>query len=183
MARLRGQEQGDEDGGFQGGLDREAALNGHGFDPAGGLDVGGGPSNDVESRVGTTPREWGQASAPGSTPAPDVARRALGGGGGGGAADNGEHAAATPVRPRSPQPMAGSVSQVQSGGAQPTGVMPFTPMGSPDVGSMATPQSNGLFGSLGGLKGGGLGLPLDPMSNQLSDPISMLLKRVMGGGQ
>ena len=93
---------------------------------------------------------------------------------------------ATPSRPRAPQPMAGGVSQAQSGSAPPPspGLIPFQPMESSTADmSIAGPQlaMSRLFGSQGGLKGGGLGVPMDPMSNQLSDPITDLLKKILGG--
>lgn len=75
---------------------------------------------------------------------------------------------ATPRRPTEPTSMAGSTS--------PAGIIPFNPMGSPDIGGMAKPMLRGLYGSAGGLKGGGLGTPLDPISNDQSDPISDLIK-------
>jgi hypothetical protein len=42
-------------------------------------------------------------------------------------------------------------------------------------------QRGALFGSQGGLKGGGLGVPLDPVANQQSDPIATLIKLLNGG--
>ncbi len=39
-----------------------------------------------------------------------------------------------------------------------------------------------MFGSSGGLKGGGLGMPFDPTSNQKSNPIDTLLQQLLGGG-
>lgn len=81
---------------------------------------------------------------------------------------------AAPSRPRSPQSMAGSMS--------PGGVTPFSPMS--DMSTSSGPQMalGRLFGQAGGLKGGGLGVPLDPASNQESDPISQLIKMITGGG-
>lgn len=83
---------------------------------------------------------------------------------------------AVPRRPMEPTPMAGSASPA-SGGLQ-----PFQPMGSPSVGSMATPRLRGLFGSSGGLQGGGLGVPLDPTSNDASPDISSLIAQLLKGG-
>jgi hypothetical protein len=78
---------------------------------------------------------------------------------------------ATPRRPSTPTPQAGSSFTA------PQGVQPFQPMqSSGSIGSMATPRLRGLFGSLGGLQGGGLGQPLDPISNQASDPIDTLIQ-------
>lgn len=82
----------------------------------------------------------------------------------------------TPRRPMEPTPMAGSTDLM--------GSVPFQPMGSPDVGTMVNSKA-GLFGGLGGLKGGGLGVPLDPTSNTPNDPISgliQLLQGQIGGG-
>jgi hypothetical protein len=97
---------------------------------------------------------------------------------------------ATPSRPSSPTPMAGSVS-TQDGpnmvGAD-MGLLPFEPMGGMDDSMMTQPIGSGqqlrrssLFGSLGGLQGGGLGAPLDPVPNEELD-IKTLLEKLMGGG-
>lgn len=114
-----------------------------------------------EAQSGETPRERGNTTL-----------RQLGQGIGA----SGPNAEASPARPRTPTPMAGSSISATSGGGSSEGVQPFSPMGSPDVGSMATPRSRGLYGSQGGLQGGGLGVPLDPVSNQRSNPIDMLLE-------
>lgn len=116
-----------------------------------------------EGRFGESPRERPQ---PG-----------LGGGGPhGGPPQLG--AVPTPPGPTEPVPM---------GGLMPPPMEPFAPMPSQDPGSLinpagAGPQRRSLFGSMGGLKGGGLGVPLDPVSNQESDPITMLLQKLRGGG-
>lgn len=73
---------------------------------------------------------------------------------------------ATPRRPMSPSPMTGSTSGLQL----------FNPMPGPSPVTLANPAKRGMFGSLGGLQGGGLGLPLDPTSNVESDPISGLIE-------
>lgn len=106
-----------------------------------------GPGDIAGERAGTSPRE-------NPTLGGGVNMRSPGG-------------QATPGRPMSPTPMAGSV-------------MPFQPMGSPSPASLTRPRSGNLYGSMGGLQGGGLGLPLDPTSNQKSDPISTLLQLLMG---
>lgn len=88
----------------------------------------------------------------------------------------------SPRSPRQPSPVAMS-------GAMP-GVLPFEPMGDTTDMGMAAPGSQvfgsvrrrnpALFGSLGGLQGGGLGTPFDPTPNEASDPITLLMK-LMGG--
>lgn len=83
----------------------------------------------------------------------------------------------TPGRPSTPTPMAGSTFQPGTeGGAG--GVMPFNPMRGPSAASMVSSRG-ALFGSQGGLQGGGLGVPLDPTSNSQSDPISTLISQLM----
>lgn len=86
-------------------------------------------------------------------------------------------ASATLRRPSAPSPMAGST--FQAGTPAPQGVMPFQPMDGADASMLAHPAGS-LFGKAGGLQGGGLGLPLDPTSNQASDPIQLLMK-LLGG--
>lgn len=91
---------------------------------------------------------------------------------------------AAPPQPRTPTPQAGSVGP--SPGPAPMPPQPFSPMPQQaPVASLARPMggSGSLYGGLGGLKGGGLGVPLDPISNQASDPISTLLKLLQGGGK
>jgi hypothetical protein len=84
-------------------------------------------------------------------------------------------AQAAPSRPRSPQPMAGSTFSPPP----PTGgVIPFEPMGDTSGVSLARGR---IFGKQGGLQGGGLGMPLDPMANEASDPIAMLMQLLQGG--
>ena len=67
----------------------------------------------------------------------------------------------------------------------PSGVVPFEPLAGPNPGSFANPmaqrRSGGLYGMAGGLKGGGLGMALDPTSDQKSDPITTLIKALLGG--
>ena len=79
-------------------------------------------------------------------------------------------------RPSEPTPMAGDSFQAPSGG-----VTPFSPMRTPSLGSLATPSQGGLYGSLGGLQGGGLGVPLDATPDAASDPITMLIKLLSQG--
>lgn len=81
---------------------------------------------------------------------------------------------ASPRRPSSPESMAGSVSSPAPS------LVPFQPLPQASVGSMATPALRGLYGAAGGLKGGGLGMPLDPMTNEASDPIDTLIKLLSG---
>jgi hypothetical protein len=94
---------------------------------------------------------------------------------------------ATPPSPTEPVPMSG-----QPGGGMtppPPPMEPFDPMAS-DPGAFISPAGAGparrsLFGSMGGLKGGGLGVPLDPVSNETSNPIQGLIQALMqkrGGG-
>jgi hypothetical protein len=94
---------------------------------------------------------------------------------------------ATPPSPTEPIPMSG-----QPGGGMtppPPPMEPFDPMAS-DPNAFISPAGAGparrsLFGSMGGLKGGGLGVPLDPVSNESSDPIQGLIQALLqkrGGG-
>lgn len=86
-----------------------------------------------------------------------------------------------PSRPSVPTPMAGSTMELPST----EGILPFTPLAGPDAVSQASPVRRSLYGGQRGLTGGGLGVPLDPVSNDQSDPISsliaMLLKNQQGG--
>lgn len=116
------------------------------------------------ARGGETPRERAGANEPGGTlsaPSPTAPQ-------------------ATPPRPRSPQPV-GGVQEVPPPSGVPTSPMP--PIG---PGDLSRPIAmRGLLGSQGGLTGGGLGVPFDPVANQKSDPISsliQLLQRRNGGG-
>lgn len=79
-------------------------------------------------------------------------------------------AQATPARPTVPTPMAGSSFQ------PPQGVQPFAPMAGPGAASLVKPASRGLYGGMGGLTGGGLGMPSDPTSNAASNPIDTLIQ-------
>lgn len=126
---------------------------------------------DPQGRLGETPRE--RLPVPprgGEEPWKAYSGDPSGGG------EQAHGAQGTPDMPDQPSPVAGSTFTA------PSGLTPFNPMSSPDVGSMATPKLRGLFGSSGGLTGGGLGVPLDPQSNQASDPISTLIKLLSGGG-
>lgn len=84
-------------------------------------------------------------------------------------------------RPSTPTPMAGSVSQ----GASLRSPMPFQPMEGGSDSMMVAGQGGmgggSLFGKAGGLQGGGLGTPLDPMSNQMSNPIIGTLIKLLKG--
>jgi len=133
----------------------------------GGMDemMGGGERAGGEGRFGEGPRERPRPVPGGALPGPGPMTPQPYG------------ANAAPEMPHSPTPQAGST--FTSGGTDGGGIIPFPPMGSADVGSMATPKLRGLFGSAGGLQGGGLGVPLDPISNQQSDPISSLIESLM----
>lgn len=90
---------------------------------------------------------------------------------------------ATPRRPPEPTPHTGAsmVAGGPSGGPAGLSLRPFTPMA--DVGSGDWQGSGGLFGSLGGLRGGGLGRPLDPMANEQSSISALIQMLLRGGGQ
>lgn len=79
---------------------------------------------------------------------------------------------AAPRKPMSPDPMAAA-----GGSTFQAGVLPFKPLPGP----MGSSPSGSLFGSMGGLKGGGLGIPLDPVSDVASDPIDTLIQLLMRG--
>lgn len=81
-------------------------------------------------------------------------------------------------RPSTPTPMSGSTFSPGMG----QGLMPFQPLDQAEGSTLTNPQGS-LFGSAGGLKGGGLGVPLDPTSNQQSDPIAFLMRLLKGQGQ
>jgi hypothetical protein len=80
---------------------------------------------------------------------------------------------ATPTRPMTPTPISGG---------PPVQVTPPIPGPSPASLTSTLRGRGGVYGSQGGLQGGGFGLPFDPTSNQKSDPISDLLKQLLGGG-
>lgn len=105
----------------------------------------------IPSRGGETPRESPQG-VPTTPSAPKPGELHTG-------------TSATPPMPTAPTPAPnGSTFNPISGGNS--------------VGPLLSPMSSqrrGLYGALGGLKGGGLGVPLDPTSNQASDPISGLI--------
>ena len=89
---------------------------------------------------------------------------------------------ASPPQPNTPTPQAGSSTMIpfepMSSAPNVSLVQPQTQTSyaaSPNMGSSATPRLRGLFGGQGGLTGGGLGVPLDPISNSTSDPIDTLL--------
>lgn len=134
------------------------------YDQPKGGGPGGLPTNDA--RGGETPRE---------RPNPGNPNTGYGG-------------VASPPRPGVPTPQAGAVSQVggSTEGPSTAGLVPFQPLGGPSPSLLARPARRSLYGAAGGLQGGGLGVPLDPTSNQESDPISSLiqslLKNMQGGG-
>jgi hypothetical protein len=69
-----------------------------------------------------------------------------------------------------------------AGSVGPTGPQTFSPLPGARPVQMVKPMGSALYGSMGGLQGGGLGLPLDPTSDQASDPIETLMK-LLGGGR
>jgi hypothetical protein len=111
-------------------------------------DIWAPPQADADAQSGETPREREAIQNPNSS--------------------------AVPRQPSTPNPQAGAT--MVAPGSVPGGVLPFKPLSSPSVGSMATPRLRGLYGAAGGLQGGGLGVPQDPVSNQLSNPIDQLLE-------
>jgi hypothetical protein len=189
MVKLRNG-SGDEDS-FGAGLDRENGMNGHGVDVIGqgplidpgmfGIPEGGDELNRGASHVGTTPRENASVQMRPPMDQSDHAPGQMPGGGG--------ESHATPMRPPQPTPEAGSSFQATSGGdtTGQGGLTPFSPLPQTDYAPLARSGgpgglqsgNGGLFGSLGGLQGGGLGVPLDPTANEQSDPIDTLIKHLM----
>lgn len=102
-------------------------------------------------------------------------RELFGGGSGQAPTSSAGPADVAPRRPSMPSPVGGAPASPQQPpmGGSPSGVMPFAPMAGP---------SGSMFGKMGGLKGGGLGLPFDPQSDAQSDPISKLMMMLKGGG-
>jgi hypothetical protein len=157
------------------------------LEPSSGVRTGGsmgieGPVSDDQARSGEKPNE--RLPVPTRLPVPEPIPEAQDNGGPddsvrepnlqvrpNDAGPTGSGPAATPTMPRVPTPQAAGQPAVSG-----PPVLPFQPMSSPSIGSMATPRLRGLSGSAGGLQGGGLGLPLDPVSNQTSDPIDTLLQ-------
>lgn len=136
------------------------------------IGTGGGPGNPYpddpggdagpKSRSGETPRERDKTQNPGD---------GVGG------------TTSTPTRPDVPTSGAGSTTILRSpgdtGGTDTgTGVQPFSPMQSGEVG-ISSPSMRGLFGGSRGLTGGGLGVPLDPTSNQMDGGIDGLIQMLM----
>lgn len=116
----------------------------------------------------------------------------------------------TPTRPTSPTPMPGSPDPLPQpepapgptigepagpppGGGGPSG--PPIPTINPPLGGgpstdptqpvpgQAKLRGPSLFGSQGGLQGGGLGVPLNPTNSTQSDPISSLIKQLLQQGR
>lgn len=86
----------------------------------------------------------------------------------------------TPRQPSAPSPAANSTFQAgppDVGAMQ--GLQPFAPMQGPDAVSQASPKLRSLYGSQGGLQGGGLGVP-GSASPATNDPISLLLQQLLG---
>lgn len=79
---------------------------------------------------------------------------------------------ATPRQPMEPTPDAGSTSP------GPQGPMPFNPLPGPDLASLGSPRRRGLFGGLGGLTEGGLGVPGNGGA-QGPDMISSLIQQLL----
>lgn len=89
----------------------------------------------------------------------------------------------SPRRPAEPTPGAGSSETISSGGPAPSpGPLPFEPLEMPMTSKLAKP-ANGLYGSAGGLQGGGLGVPFDPTSDAQSNPIDTLMQLLMSAGK
>jgi hypothetical protein len=111
-----------------------------------------GPGPEGGARGGESPRERGATM--GAPP--------MGGNTGG---------QPTSMPPMAPSPVAGQ------------GLVPSAPLPGPNPQALTSTLrgSGGMFGSQGGLQGGGFGLPFDPTSNQESDPISSLLKLLQKG--
>lgn len=86
---------------------------------------------------------------------PSVGSGENGSSGGGVPGISNPNVTSTPRTPRQPTPMSGSVSGVPNPSS---GVIPFQPMAGGPIGSAGASKSS-LFGSVGGLKGGGLGVP------------------------
>ena len=89
-----------------------------------------------------------------------------------------------PRRPDQPTPHAGASETL--GGPMPMPSMapePFSPMGMPMTSKLARPGGGSLYGSAGGLQGGGLGVPFDPTSDLESDPISTLMMLLQTAGK
>lgn len=82
---------------------------------------------------------------------------------------------ATLRRPTAPTPQAGST--MTAGASMRPPLMPFTPMGDTSTSS--------LLGGAGGLKGGGLGVPMTPhpgaQNQDISGLIQMLMSKFKGG--
>jgi len=139
-----------KDGPGQGG-DFTPGDNSYGVDDPSVDGEGGLPKSGAVSRGSESPRE--RAGEQGEGPSTQATLR----------------------RPSTPTPMAGSVSDGPTGA--PSGVVPFNPLPGPGNNTLA---GGGLFGRSGGLQGGGLGVPLDPTSNNASPSITDLLKMLLG---
>jgi hypothetical protein len=72
-------------------------------------------------------------------------------------------------RPMSPTPAPPNTAEL----------IPFQPMGDMSANNMVQRRSPGLFGTAGGLKGGGLGLPMDPTNSAANQDVSGLLQMLM----
>lgn len=94
--------------------------------------------------------------------------------------DGGGGSIATPRQPDKATPHTNSTMMATSGSIGGPRLRPFQPMA--DSGTGGWQGSGGLFGSLGGLQGGGLGRPLDPTVNEQSS-ISDLIKMLLGRGK
>lgn len=128
-------------------------------------------TDEFGARSGETPRE---RESQVSLRAPAAEGPMGGGDGSGGMEPNSQ---TTPARPRTPQPSGGAgPSTMVAQGSVPGGIRPFKPLSAPGGAKLATSRASGLYGSSGGLQGGGLGVPLDPVSNQQSNPLDMLLQ-------
>lgn len=138
------------------------------------------PRERQEVKTNTTPAQATKRRPSEPTPMPGSSFTSGGGSSPSGAPSGNQ---ATLRRPSEPTPAAASPAQPSIMPFQPLASPPPSamaapveskPLGSPDV-SRLSPGKSSYFGSMGGLKGGGLGVPLDPLSNQSSDPIDSLL--------
>lgn len=88
---------------------------------------------------------------------------------------------ATPSQPRTPTPQAGMASRAVM-------PVPFNPMPAPPTSTLIRPGfgrmgGGALFGRAGGLQGGGLGSPFDPVPDSKSNPIDTLMQLLKRGGR
>lgn len=149
-----------------------------GGSPLGGVDQWGNPPSGYQPG-----QDYGMGGAGGSAESPRERAGIQGGvshlpeaphpGGGGGGITS------TPRQPATPSPAQGSTFEAgppDVGTMQ--GLQPFAPMGGPDPTTMASPRLRSIYGSQGGLQGGGLGVPGSTSPAQ-NDPISQLIQQLL----